>query len=98
MQEISKDISSFREDTYFDEQERIEIEERLDLIYDLKRKYGNSISEILQYNEEIKKEIDKIENLEERNNQLKQDQKQLKHKMTEIALKIHNLRNDGKSE
>lgn len=98
LQEISKDISSFREDTYFDEQERIEIEERLDLIYDLKRKYGNSISEILQYNEEIKKEIDKIENLEERNNQLKQDQKQLKHKMTEIALKIHNLRNENAKE
>jgi len=98
LQEISKDISNFREDTYFDEQERIEIEERLDLIYDLKRKYGNSISEILQYNEEIKKEIDKIENLEERNNQLKQEQKQVKHKMTEIALKIHNLRKENAKE
>lgn len=98
LQEISKDISNFREDTYFDEQERIEIEERLDLIYDLKRKYGNSITEILQYNEDIKKEIDKIENLEERNNQLKQEQKKVKCKMTEIALEMHSIRKENAKE
>ncbi len=92
LQEISKDISSYRDDTNFDEQERAEIEERLDLIYDLKRKYGNSIAEILQYSEEIKKEIYKIENLEDKNNQLKQEQKLVKQKMTEIALKIHKIR------
>ena len=95
LQEISKDISSYREDIYFDEQEKNEIEERLDLIYDLKRKYGNSITEILEYNEEIKQEIDKIENLEERNNELKKEQKEVKGKMTEIAIKIHELRKEN---
>jgi len=92
LQEISKDISSYIEDTYFDEQERNDIEERLDLIYDLKRKYGNSIKEILKYNEEIKQEIDKIENLEERNNELKKQQEEVRVKMTKIATKIHELR------
>ena len=95
LQEISKDISSYKEDTYFDEQERNEIEERLDLIYDLKRKYGNSITEILEYNEEIKLEIDKIENLEERNNELKKEQKELKQKMIEIATRMHKLRKEN---
>ena len=92
LQEISKDISNYREDTYFDEQERNEIEERLDLIYDLKRKYGNSITEILQYNEYIKQEINKIENLEERNNELKKEKNELKHKMEKIALNMHQIR------
>ena len=95
LQEISKDISSYREDTYFDEQERNEIEERLDLIYDLKRKYGNSITEILEYNEEIKQEIDKIENLEERNIKLKNEQKELRQRMTDIAKKMHKLREEN---
>ncbi|MBP3830890.1 MAG: DNA repair protein RecN [Clostridia bacterium] len=95
LQEISKDISSYREDTYFDEQERNEIEGRLDLIYDLKRKYGNSITEVLEYNEEIKQEIDKIENLEERNSKLKKEQKELKQKMTELATKMHKLREEN---
>ena len=95
LQEISKDILSYKEDTYFDEEERNEIEERLDLIYDLKRKYGNSINEIIEYNEEIKSEIDKIENLEERNNNLKKEKEEIKSKMNEIALKIHKLRKDN---
>lgn len=40
-------------------------EERLDLIRKLKNKYGNSISEILQYAEEAKKEREKIETADE---------------------------------
>ena len=98
LQEISKDISNYREDTYFDEQERNEIEERLDLIYDLKRKYGNSITEILQYNEDIKQEINKIENLEERNNELKKEKNELKHKMEKIALNMHQIRKKDAEE
>ena len=95
LQEISKDISSYREDTNFDEQERNEIEQRLDLIYDLKRKYGNSIKEILEYNKEIKQEIYRIENLEERNIKLKNEQKELKQKMAEIATRMHKLRKEN---
>ena len=53
LQEISRDISEHKEDVYFDEQERNEVEERLDLIYNLKRKYGNDVKEILNYKDEI---------------------------------------------
>ena len=49
LQEISRDISGYKEETYFDEEERNEIERRLDLIHSLKRKYGNTIEEILNY-------------------------------------------------
>ncbi len=64
-----------REDINFDEEERNIIEERLDIIHDLKRKYGNTISEILQYKQEIKHEIEHIENLEEYTNKLKKEKK-----------------------
>ena len=57
LQELSRDISNEKEDIYFDEQERNEVEERLDLIYSLKRKYGNNILEILNYKEEIEKDF-----------------------------------------
>ena len=92
LQEIERDINSFREDIEFNEQEREEIETRLDLLYDLKRKYGNNIKEILAYGEEIKQEIDKIENVDEHNNQLKKEQEILEKQMTEIANKISEIR------
>lgn len=94
LQELSRDISNEKEDIYFDEQERNEVEERLDLIYSLKRKYGNNILEILNYKEEIEKEIQHIENLDEYNQKLKKELKQIKEKMTKLAINIHNLRKE----
>ena len=78
LQEISRDISEHKEDVYFDEQERNEVEERLDLIYNLKRKYGNDVQEIQNYKDDIEAEINHIENLDEYNNKLKKELKQLK--------------------
>ena len=49
IQELSRDVSSMRDDIYFDEYERDNVERRLDEIFSLKRKYGNSIEEILKY-------------------------------------------------
>ena len=92
LQEISRDISEHKEDVYFDEQERNEVEERLDLIYNLKRKYGNDVQEILNYKDEIETEINHIENLDEYNNKLKKELKQLKEEMTKLAEKINKLR------
>lgn len=94
LQEISRDISDYREDVYFDEQERNEVEERLDLIYNLKRKYGNDVQEILNYKDEIEAEINHIENLDEYNNKLKKELKQVKLEMTTLAEKMHELRNE----
>ena len=94
LQEISRDISEHKEDVYFDEEERNEVEERLDLIYNLKRKYGNDVQEILNYKDEIEAEINHIENLDEYNNKLKKELKQLKEKMTKLAEKMHELRNE----
>ncbi len=94
LQELSRDISSYKKDIYFDEEENNYIEERLDLIYSLKRKYGNTIEEILMYEEEIKNEIDRIENLEEYNNKLKTEQKEIQEKMNLIASEIHKIRKE----
>lgn len=92
LQELSRDISTYKNDVYFDEEENNYIEERLDLIYSLKRKYGNTIEEILTYLEETKKEIEHIENLEEYNNKLKKEKNELEEKMNILACKIHEKR------
>ena len=71
VQELSRDVSCMKEEIYFNEEERNEVEERLDEIYSLKRKYGNSIEEILNYKEELEEEINRIENLDEENKKIK---------------------------
>jgi len=92
MQELSRDIEGYNEEAYFDEEERNKIEERLDLIYTLKRKYGNSIGEILKYNIEINEQIEKIENSEEYVNKLKMELREIEQKMQIIARKMSEIR------
>jgi len=92
LQELSRDVSNYKDEVDFDEEERNQIEERLDLIYSLKRKYGNNIPEILNYKEETAKEINRIENLEQYNQKLKENLEQLKKQMNSIAKLIHNIR------
>lgn len=94
LQELARDINGYKEDVYFDEEERNQIEKRLDSIYSLKRKYGNSIKEILVYNEEVKKEISHIENLEEYNKKLKAELETIEKNMDILAEKISSIRKE----
>ena len=92
LQEISRDIACYKDDIFFDEKEREEIESRLDLIYSLKRKYGNNLEEIINYKNKIEEEISYIENIEEHNNKLKKDLKEEESILNKIALNISNIR------
>ena len=92
LQELARDVNNYKQDIDFDEEERNYIEERLDLIYSLKRKYGNTIEEIVNYKDEIKLEIEHIENLEEYNNKLRNKQKEIEKQMNTLAEEMHEIR------
>ena len=98
IQEISRDVNEYMEDVDFDEQDREKIETRLDIIDNLKRKYGNNIEEILKYSDEINCEINKIENAEEYNEKLRKEQEKIEKEMTEIAEKISEIRKKNAQE
>ena len=95
LQELSRDVNEYKNDIYFDEEERDFVEERLNLIYSLKRKYGNTIEEILKYNEEIKDEIEHIDNLEEYNSKLRKEQKEVEKEMDILANRMNILRQEN---
>ena len=90
IQEVSRDLSD--EDIYFDEEEQNEIEERLNLINSLKRKYGITIEQILEYKDKIEKEIHDIENMEEYIFELKSKLSKIENQMFEICLKMNDIR------
>ena len=95
LQELSRDINEYRQDTYFDEAEREEIENRLDLLFSLKRKYGNNIQEILKYANKIKLEIEYIENLDEYNNKLKMELNEVEKELKKYGKKINTIREEN---
>lgn len=94
IEEAERDLDSYKDDMEFDEEEKQKLETRYDLIQDLKRKYGNNITEILKYKEKIEKELFDIENLDEYINKLKKDKAEIEEKLTVLAEKMSNLRKE----
>ena len=92
LQEIARDLGSLKDETDFNEYERDEVERRLDIIFSLKRKYGNTIDEILEYKDKLENEIKEIENLEETNKKLRLEQKQVESKMKKLCDKMQKIR------
>jgi len=62
LEEISREVIDTLNSLEFDPRELDDIEERIDLINQLKRKYGSNIAEILKFSEEAKEELDRLEN------------------------------------
>ena len=89
VEECARDVENERDKISFDEERLSEIENRLECIRTLKRKYGNTIKEILEYKSKVKKEIYEIENLEEYILKLKKTLKDLEEKMYVLAQKMH---------
>lgn len=92
LEEAERDLYNYKENIYCDEEERIVIESRIDLIQDLKRKYGNNIAEILEYKNTVKEQIDEIENLSDYIASLKEEKKEIEITLEELAQKMHQLR------
>ncbi len=92
IQELSRDITTLNEEVYFNDEERNEIETRLDLIFSLKRKYGNTIQEILKYKEKLEQEIYGIENVDELNNKLKKELNKIENQMKNLSIKMNEIR------
>lgn len=92
IQEIERDVYNYGNDLDFDTESMEEIENRLDLINSLKRKYGNTIEEILDYKIDVEYKINKIKNSDEINNKLKNKIDKIKTELKMLADKMHELR------
>ena len=76
----------------FNEEEKQRVEERVYLIRDLKRKYGNDIEEILKYKQDIISQVKQIENSEENVLVLKEEIKHVKETMKDLSRKMNKMR------
>jgi len=81
IQDLSRDIRNYYENIDYDIEKLSILEERMELINKLKRKYGNTIDEILEYRDSIQEELNIIINNEKQINILKSDIKKLNIKI-----------------
>ncbi|KPL03453.1 MAG: hypothetical protein AMJ73_07010 [candidate division Zixibacteria bacterium SM1_73] len=77
LQEVARFLEGYKESLEFDPEKLEMIRERLNLINTLKKKYGNTIDEILTYSQKIKEDLSNIENKDQTINGLKDEIKKL---------------------
>ncbi len=85
LQELTGSLRSYGEEIEYDPRRLRQVEERLDLIYDLKRKYGDSIEEILAFGESAAEELESLSHSEERIEELQSREKELLAQIGQLA-------------
>ena len=97
LQDVSNNLYSYKEEVCFDKRENDEVLTRLDLLYSLKRKYGNSIEEIIEYRNNIQVKKDEIQNMETYLINTRKKLDSVKKEMLELSQKLNYIRiNNGK--
>ena len=94
LQEVSSDLYSEMDHLEYDEERLNEIEERLNLIQQLKRKYGHTVESILTHYEEAVSELEKLENREEQVDMLSKKTTQLRERAVSLAGDLTKIRKD----
>lgn len=68
------------------------IEERLDVIFRLKRKYGDSVESVLAYADHARQELENMENADQRLEQLEEEKQRLFHQAKQLADRLTEVR------
>ncbi len=95
LQDVVDTIADYAMEVDFDSNEQDDIEERLNVISNLKRKYGKSIDEIFIYLDSIKKEKDFLENSEEEISKLNNKINKLNSELLILSKKITDIRTNS---
>lgn len=88
LEDAKHEIYDEMANTEFDEQVLNEYESRMNLLNNLKRKYGKDITELIGYQSKLADEIDKIENYEQSTSQLREEIKTLYNDVIDIGKKL----------
>ncbi len=88
-------LRDYREGVEFNPQRLAEVEQRLDLLFHLKRKYGETVEDILAYRDKIRAETGKLENRDERLRELEEREQALHQDLLKRAERLSAIRRDA---
>ncbi|MGQ9524083.1 MAG: DNA repair protein RecN [Armatimonadota bacterium] len=92
LEDSARELRSYAESIEFNPSRLNLIEERLDLIRGLKRKYGDSIEQILEYAETAARELEQLEQYEARSQELDAEISQAERELAALCEQMSELR------
>lgn len=88
LEDLAQSLRAYRDSIEFSPARLRQVDERLDIIYNLKRKYGDSIAEILAFGEAAQRELDGITHSEERVEELEAREAELLRQIGVLAAQL----------
>lgn len=92
LQECSRSLDRYLDGFSMEEGDLGAVEERLNLINRLKDRFGREIADILEYGRKLSEKINKLENFEHYNEELKEKHEKTKAAYFKLAAKLHEIR------
>ena len=95
VEDASRELRAYRDGIEFSPSRLEAVEERLDLIRTLQRKYGDSVEKILEYAEELDRKLEALAHSEERTSELEAEIEKVQSAAMAKAEKLSELRVAG---
>ena len=92
LQEAALALRDYNKNLYFDSERLAAIDERLELLNRLKRKYGGSLEGVLHKKQEIEEDLKMVFSVEEELEKLGKEEMDIKNNLQQNALKLSQIR------
>jgi DNA repair protein RecN (Recombination protein N) len=90
--ELARDVAAAADAVELDPASRAAAEERLSLLYDLRRKYGDSLDAVVGFGDEASAELERLENQEGERERLRDEEARRRAALEEAAERLHEAR------
>ena len=97
LEDVSFELSSMLDIDEYDEKEVDLLEDRLEIISKLKRKYGTSYEEIISFRNNIEEELQMLQNSQSTLNELEKQKTLLQNNIYKIASNLSDIRRENAS-
>ncbi len=95
LEDLFQSLRAYRDEIEYNPERLRQTEERLSLIHSLKRKYGDSIAEILAFGQAAQQELETITHSEERVEELQAEENRLLHEIGDLAAQLSAQRREA---
>ncbi|MEI2690984.1 MAG: DNA repair protein RecN [Anaerolineae bacterium] len=97
LNDLARGLDAYAEEVEFNPERLAEVDERLNLIFNLKRKYGDSIEEVLAFGARIQAELDALGNAEVRTSELEAEEERLAQRIGRHGAALSRARREAAS-
>lgn len=98
LNDLNRFLSNYEEGLEFDEEEFVTCETRLNLLNHLRSRYGNTVQEILAYEQKQQEKIDRLKDFDAYRAKLQQEKEQVERKLLQACKKASALRQKSAKE